>query len=135
MSGRHPFELYLLYLTLLVSVPIVLGAAPRPGSVADLLPDLMAWGWSLILAVGSAVALLGIFWRERVTGLIAEQVGLVLVGVATLAYTVMVFHAVGDDGLVQIAIVGGYGASCIRRYFQIQQILDVAHQIEKRGLS
>lgn len=131
LSGRHPFELYILYLAFITSLPILLRIAPAPGSVREALPALVPTVWALTLAGGSAVALVGIYWRERATGLILEQLGLALVGVASLIYCVSVLYVVGSSAGFTVAIVGGFGVSCLRRYWQIQRILDDVHRVER----
>lgn len=134
LSGRHPFEIYILYLALLTALPTLLGVTPRPGSINYLMPGWMAVGWSAFLAGGAALTLLGIYWRERATGLIMEQLGLALVGVMSVAYAVCVLYVTGLDSGVGAAIVGGFGVSCLRRYWQIQQVLDSVHEVEKRKM-
>lgn len=137
LSGRHPFELYILYLAFVSSLPILFGLAPAPGSVREALPTIVSTVWALILAGGSLAALVGIYFRERATGLILEQLGLALVGVGNLIYCVCVLYVVGESGVFMVAIVGGFGVSCLRRYWQIQRILDDVHrfQVQKENES
>lgn len=134
MSGRHPFELYILYLSVLTGLPVLLGITPRPGSINAVLPTWMAFGWSAFLVGGAIVTLAGVYWRERATGLIAEQLGLALVGVMSVAYSVCLVYIGGLDVALGAAIVAGFGISCLRRYFQIQEVIDAVHEAEKRGL-
>lgn len=132
LSGRHPFEIYVLVLCLLVSLPILLGRPATPGSVAALLPEPYAFFWSVVLAVGSAASLVGIYFKDRAKGLIIEQLGLAFVGVACVIYSGAILLSIGPlDGSVAAAIVGGFGFSCVRRYFQIQKVINDVHAIEK----
>lgn len=130
MAGRHPFELFTLYLAFLVALPTVLGVLAEPGSIREIMPAWMSWGWSAILLVGSATAIAGIYWRERVTGLILEQLGLAGTGLGAFAYTIAVLYVAGDDGAFAAAFCLGFAVACTRRYFQIQQTLDAAHAIQ-----
>lgn len=132
MAGRHPFELFTLYLAVLVALPTVLGLIPEPGSIRALMLAWMSWGWSAILLVGSAVAIAGVYWKERVTGLILEQLGLAGVGVGAAAYAVAVVYVVGTDGLFAAAFCVGFAVACVRRYFHIQQTLDATHEVQVR---
>jgi hypothetical protein len=133
MSGRHPFELYILYLAFLTGLPVLIGLAPRPGSINAVMPAWMAFGWSAGLVGGALVTLLGVYWKERATGLIAEQLGLALVGVMSLAYSICVLYVAGMNSAIPAAIIAGFGISCIRRYFQLQEVIDAVHEAEKRG--
>lgn len=131
LAGRHPFEIYLLALALLVTLPTLFGVAPRPGSVASILTGFPGFLWNLSITAGSALALVGIYWKDRIWGLIGEQLGLALVGVACLVYTVVVLASTGWSALFPAAIVAGFGASCIRRYFQIQQTFNQISRAEQ----
>jgi hypothetical protein len=132
LSGRHPFEIFALYLAFLTSLPIVLGITPQPGSIRSALPPWLSFTWATVLLAGSGVAIFGIYWRERATGLICEQLGLALVGVGSLIYCACVLYVVGAGAGFTVAIVGGFGISCLRRYWQIQSVLDDVHEVEKR---
>jgi len=132
LSGRHPFEIFVLYLAFLTALPTMLGIAPAPGSVREALPTWVTIGWAAALCLGSGVALFGVYWKERATGLICEQLGLAMVGVASLVYCFCVLYVIGPDSMIAVAIVGGFGISCLRRYWQIQHILDQVHEAEKR---
>jgi hypothetical protein len=132
MSGRHPFEIYVLILCFLTALPILFGAPAVPGSIRDSLPPPVAFGWGLALLAGAALALFGIYFGERATGLICEQLGLALVAVACLIYAGCIIAYQGWDGMIAVGIVGGFGASCGRRYFQIQKVLDEVAAEEKR---
>lgn len=132
MSGRHPFEIYTLFLAILTGFPTVLGIAPRPGSVNEALTPLIAAGWSWILVLGAFMALVGIYWHERATGLILEQLGLALTGVASIIYAACVLAVVGGGGFITVGLVGGFGVSCLRRYRDIQKDIDAVQAEETR---
>lgn len=135
LSGRHPFQLFMLALTVLVSVPTLLGVAPRPGSIQDAYPGWPGYAWAVVLAVGSAMALVGVYLPDRATGLILEQLGLFCTGIGSLIYGAAALSSVGETAIYPVAIVWGYGVSCCIRGRQIQRILDQVHAVEKeRGL-
>lgn len=137
-AGRHPFELFTLLLALLTGLPTVLGAIPRPGTIEDALPNLVPLVWSWVLFLGALCALVGIYWWDRATGLILEQLGLAFVGLASIVYAGCLVWETTDavdlrqDALIAAAIVFGFGASCVRRYFQIQQTLDATYEVQER---
>ena len=139
-AGRHPFELFTLFLALLTGLPTVLGAIPRPGTIEEALPDVIPVIWSWVLFLGAACALIGIYWRDRATGLIFEQLGLAFVGLASIVYSASIaWETTGgghvslrQDALIGAAIMLGFGTSCVCRYFQIQQTLDATHEVQVR---
>ena len=89
LNDRHPYEVYLLALTLASTVPASLGLAPAPASIRVQLDPTAAWIWAASLSVGAAVALVGLAWKRprqallSVTALLLEQVGLTIVGAAS----------------------------------------------------
>lgn len=130
-AGRHPFELFTLYLALLTALPTVLGVVPQPGTMRAVLPGFVVAIWAWILLVGSIVTLAGIYWKDRGTGLITEQLGLALVGASTLLYAGVLLAVAGEPAVITGAILGGFGASCLLRYYQIQQTVDRVHSTVK----
>lgn len=133
LSGRHPFELFTLYLAFLSGLPTVIGLAPRPGTINDALPHWMAVGWAICLTVGSATALAGIYWKARGTGLILEQLGLAATGLASIVYAATAMYDIGLAASTAAAIVGGFGISCLWRYKQLQDIIEEARGVSKGG--
>lgn len=121
-SSRHPFELFTLALCAFVGLPLLLDEA-RPGSVAELLPDWASDIWGAMLVLGAIVALAGIYWRNRVTGIVLEQVGLAAVGGGAIFYAMVVYVGIGTRGLYAIIFIFGFGISCIWRYFQLARYL------------
>jgi hypothetical protein len=113
-EGREGFEIYVLALCLLAGAPLLFGAE-RPGSIQSLLPEQWQFVWSLFLVGGSALALAGIFWPHRATGLILEQVGMVPTAVASLTYALIVLITMGWTSIVPVAVVVGFGVACIHR--------------------
>lgn len=132
MAGRHPFEIFMLLLAAVTSIPSLLGAAPEPGSIEEALPGWASFSWQVALVIGSVMALVGIWWRERATGLILEQLGLALVGVAGVIYAFSVWSVVGVAAAIPGGIILGFGIACIVRWRQIQRTINAVHAEEKR---
>jgi hypothetical protein len=100
-----------------------------PPTLESLLPQ---WGimiWSATLALGSLIALVGLA-RDTDWGIVTEQVGCVMVGAATVYYSVLAFVYLGLAGSSIIAVVLGWGLACLMRWFQLQLL--VIDNIEKR---
>jgi len=131
-SGRHPFQLFVLFLAWLVSLPTLFGAAPTPGSINATLPAWLAFSWSVALAAGAGIALVGVFLLNRPIGIILEQLGLGIFGIASVVYTAAALKSLGLAALQPAGIVAGFGAACLWRYFQLQGVLNRAQAEQKR---
>jgi len=145
-SGRHPFEVFVLVLGLVVGSPLLWGA-PTPGTTTELLGPFWSRVWGYILVIGCLVALTGVWWtwwrwltrwRSRWrwagrwlpavhprfdTGLLIEQVGLVAVAVGTVIYAIGVIAAEEQNNgrYVPAALIGGFGLAALWRAGQIQR--------------
>lgn len=140
-SARHPFEVFVLWLGLVVSIPLLWGA-PAPGSTTNLLGPALTHVWAWMLAAGCLTALVGAFWtwggwlgrwwpRVRPTAagaLLVEKVGLVAVGCATVIYTAgIVFAERGPAGrFVAAGLVLGLGVASFVRAVQIQRWVNLS---------
>ena len=135
-STRHPFEVFLLLLSILSGLPIMV-AGTAPDAVTDALNDTAARVWGGGLAVGAVIALLGIFLtrphprstKVSVVGLVTEQVGLVMVAGACMVYTAAVLVQVWPAGFYSAAVVFCYGMSCLWRWLQIQRLMRLEHTL------
>lgn len=133
-NGRHPFEMLVLGLGLLVGAPLLFGA-PTPGSTEELLGPVAVKVWAWLLVGGCWVALTGAWWTwwRRVdrwwpraanlrhdTGLLVEMVGLVAVGVGQVVYAVGVIEGLDTPGRqLPAAFIAGFGLACWWRAGQI----------------
>ncbi len=133
LSGRHPFELLVLFAMLITAIPTVLGVEPTPGSISATLPLWLAYGWACVLAVGCFTALVGVFMRNRGIGLIIEQLGLAPVGIAGIIYSACILVASLLPGaLITAGIFFSFGVACLIRWRQLQQILDDAVALDRQ---
>jgi hypothetical protein len=133
LSDRHPFEVYLLALTLLASVPASLGFAPAPATIRVQLDPTMARVWAISLTVGAVTALVGLSWKRpkhglSVNGLLLEQVGLTFVGAATVFYSACAFYAVGLSSIIPVGTVMAFGVASFRQAWKIHRILKVLQE-------
>lgn len=136
LRDADPFELYGLVLCIVVGVPVITGEA-RPGSISALLPaSWMVTLWGVTLALGALTALTGIVWRDRITGIIFEQIGLTATGVATLFYAFCVLEANWRMGLAAAGLVSAFGMACIAQWAKLAVLLKRVERIQdenKRG--
>lgn len=129
-SSRHPFQLFLLALCIVSGLPTLLGANPGPASIEALLPELMVRVWSFMLVVGAAISLIGAALKNRVNGILVEQVGLVMVGVAAVFYAFGIFIVIGFQvGAISASIILGFGAACLYRWYQLQRYIKAVRDV------
>ncbi len=131
-ASRHPFETYLLVLATVSGVPLLFGQSNSDG-IEQALPTLLVHAWGGMLAVGSLLALIGLYWRgHSATGLLLERTGLIGVGGAAIIYTTAILLHVGLGGLFSGCIIGGFGLACFAQARRIsQRIRAVLAQIEE----
>lgn len=123
VRSRHPFELFFVGFTLLVSVGGFFNHASRPGSVQDAVGTTGTLIWYAALLLGALAALAGIFWRERATGLMLEALGLLTSGLATIFYGVTAMILLGEVATYSAGIMFGYGGAALWRSAQIRHLL------------
>lgn len=111
---------------------LALNAAPQ--TLEALLP---VWGiiaWGISLALGSAVALTGMLFQS-INGIITEQIGSVMVGAATVFYSVLALYTLGFQAVQIIGLVLAWGLACLIRWAQLQAlIVSTYHRAQEEGL-
>lgn len=133
----NPFEVFLLSLALLSSAGLIQGSS---GSTAldDRLDPLTVILWGIALALGSALALVGVFCYRKETSLVIgmhlERVGSALVGVAAAIYAFVIVVNAGDVGGVRYAafIQIGFAAAAFFRAWQGHRALRRTYRIYRR---
>lgn len=125
VRSRHPFELYMLAVSFIYSLPGLAFSAVRPGSVQATVGPIGTIVWSVGLCLGTGCALLGIFgYREnRATGLSLEEFGCLTAGVATLYYAAVVLWVNHWPAIFSAVVMAGYGMACVVRSAQLHRLL------------
>lgn len=89
----------------------------------------LPWGvvvaWGATLTLGSAITLIGIA-RDTDNGVLAEQVGSVMVGMAAIFYSAIAVGVAGIPALQIVSIVAAWGFACLYRWAQLQALIDDA---------
>lgn len=111
-TSRHPFIVSVLVACLVAGTWMAI-AGLRPPSLARGLPETVMTAWLVILAVGGAVGLTGVFWRGAIDdALFIEACGLAGVGAAASLYVIVLFtlnplgSAVSAGGLLSGVAIG-----------------------------
>jgi hypothetical protein len=102
-----------------------------PQSLESQMPK---WGvvvWGAVLMTGSIIALWGVA-RQTLNGILTEQVGSIMVGSATIFYSVVATMVVGWGAVQTVGIVFAWGLACILRWFQLQTLILTAYHSGER---
>jgi hypothetical protein len=133
-AARYPADpraVFILALSVFSGI-VTMALESGPGTLESLLPK---WGvlvWGAILTVGSLVTLVGLA-RQTNDGIIAEQVGSVMVGVACIFYSILAIMVVGIGSSQPVVIILAWGLSCLVRWLQLQSLVKkMIHEKELR---
>lgn len=121
LGRRHPFEVAMLMATLFISASRLV--AQNSGTIERTLSPLLVVVWYSLLAFGSGVALLGVFWKEPLAGLLIERSGLFFLIAATTVYSFALIYSAGFRGVAAAAFVVGFAAASSIRAVDIGRIL------------
>jgi hypothetical protein len=116
-----PRAVFILVLSVLSGITTML-VEQGPETLESVMPRWSVIVWGLILGVGSLIALIGLE-RDTDWGIITEQIGCVMVGVACIFYSVIALYSAGVGATPALAIVLGWGLACIARWFQLQLLI------------
>lgn len=124
-DSRHPFELLLLVAGV-VTGSSALASGLWPNSLEQALFDWMQPVWGSLLGGGALVALLGIWMRNRATGVLLEQVGLTAFGSACSVYggALLVYNF--PNSLVVSIFFLLIAVACVWQYLRIERAIKAA---------
>jgi len=114
VGRRDPLKMFLLLLCVLTG-----GRQFFDPPVGDLMPW---WGlatWFLVLLVFGLAGLVGVAWRDPITGLLIERVAVAVLGFVALAYAVGLAVHQGDREVWNVSIVGLFAVACSAKVWHI----------------
>lgn len=109
---------------------LALDAAPE--SLEALLPHWGVYLWGILLAAGSLIALGGMAF-QNIYGILAEQVGSVMVGMTTVFYSILVFVYAGAGPVQTVGIILAWGVACLVRWIQLQALIERTYRAKKES--
>lgn len=127
-SGRHPFQVALLSVSLVSGLAGLVLTGPAPSAGVDkALGSISPWFY-LALLVSASLGLLGGFWRSRdirslQVGLLIERAGMPLLAGAAGCYSALSLIASGGRALVAVLLIGGIAVAALVRTRQITRDL------------
>ena len=112
--SRSPLQTFLLLLSAVAGLSILLNLS-RNGITRQMgEPYASLWGAALFL--GATIAIIGTYWKNRITGMLIERAGIFLLGGAALIWALLVLFYVGwDTAASSSAITGLFSVMCFRQ--------------------
>jgi hypothetical protein len=128
VTGRHrPHEVTLLAFSALLGMAFVVGARP-PGSVEQLMPGWMRWGWYLLLLTSGTVGLASLAFRDIYTALTMERAAMFGQAAAFTMYGLAIFALGGWRGLAAGALCVALAVASMWRLRQVHRDLRLMRQ-------
>ena len=134
LNDRHPYEVYLLSLAFLSSLPTAAGITQPPNSISSQLPGWPARAWAVAVMIGAATALVGLAWKRprwplvSVTALGLEQVGVSILGAGCTVYAAAVLYTGGTNALFAGSLTLAFGLASFAQALKIKRVLDTSRQ-------
>jgi hypothetical protein len=123
-AARYPADPRAVFILALsaFSGMVALAVEAAPPTLAALLPDWGVTTWSLLLVIGSIATLVGMLF-QNLNGILVEQVGSIIVGVAAVFYSTLAVWVVGLPAFQTVGIIFAWGLSCFIRWIQLQALI------------
>lgn len=118
--SRHPFQVWLMFAL------VISGASNlfTPGAVTSQVDPFFHKIWACTLLVGGLATLVGTFWRDRVTGLLLERLGLGTVGMSSSVFSILAVEQLGlAQGVVGWTLTASVGAAAFWRVVHVNREL------------
>lgn len=115
--SRSPLQVFLLCLCVITGILITANISRNP--VTREMGEPWATVWGLSLCVGASVALTGSFWKNKITGMLIERSGILLLGAVSLIWPILVIYVTGFNGLFSSVATLFFSISC---FFQVRYI-------------
>lgn len=128
-AARYPADPRVIFILVLsvFSGFTALALEAGPQSLEALLPR---WGvllWGVLLLMGSLVTLVGLLVNS-INGIVAEQIGSVMISATTIFYSALAMKFVGVDALQVVGPILGWGLACAFRWFQLQKLINTTYK-------
>jgi len=116
-GGRQPFEVAILCAAVVIGGLFAVGV--ESPNLAELLPRWVAPVWAAVLALGAGVALVGLWRRDLLDGLLIERAGLYAVAAELAVYAVAVLITGWPRGIVVGTLIAAIAVAAAVRVAQI----------------
>jgi hypothetical protein len=118
---RNPFAVYVLVLALISGVTQAVGVTASQ-SIESALPNYVSQSWGGMLAFGSGITLVGMYWPGAVaTGLLHKRIGMLALMVACFVYSAVVLFHYGFGRFFPAGTIFGFGCAAFVQYRAIDR--------------
>lgn len=119
---RNPFSLLLIFLATTGGITRLLSHTP-PSILEGKIPPILLYLWFVLLAIGGVITFIGVGWRDLLTGVIIERVGIWLwIGGAILYSSILCIYG-GWAGVGGATYTYAFAVVAIWRVMQINKDL------------
>lgn len=115
--SRSPLQTFLLGLCAVTG--ILIAADISRNRITKEMGEPWATIWGLSLFVGAMIAIAGTVWRNKITGMLIERSGIMLLGLASLIWPISIIWVTGIDALYSAVVTLIFSVSC---FFQVRYI-------------
>lgn len=127
--SRHPFQFWSLAACIAGGLGNLHGSS---GLLSSLLPRYAVVTWAVIMVLAGVIALVGAWWRDRVTGLLMERVALTAIASACLVYGGSVLYLFGDGVALAGSIALGVSIAASWRVIHVNRELKALREFIDR---
>lgn len=131
---RNPYELWLLAALFLSALLSIIGATPESNAMVAALPRFSVLLWYIQVFTGTAVALIGIFWKQPTVGRTIQVAGHLWVGSGAFIYACVLFYYNGLPATMNVLIVASVTVAAIVKVVQLRrQIKQILQKVKEQN--
>jgi hypothetical protein len=118
--SRSPLQTFFLVLIAVTGLLTIFNQSDNQVIIEMGEPWASLWGFGLIM--GSAVTLTGSFWRDKVTGMLIERSGVLLLGGISAIWPILIVKVIGwDRSPFTVVSVAIFSATCLLQFRYINK--------------
>jgi PAS domain S-box-containing protein len=140
ISGKNPFQAWLMAFMFLVSFPLLFNAPP-PNSIGTVVPHWAVLIWAFTMAGGAVANLVGIYWRKRIdVSVWLEMSSCLVIALSNLLYPASIITFALDSANSSISasniwfvvtLLTGFSISAMGRFYQLLRDRKEVSQVKK----
>lgn len=131
---RNPYEVWLLAALFLSALLSLIGATPESNAMVRALPRFSLLLWYIQVFTGTAVALIGIYWKQPTLGRTIQIAGHLWVGSGAFIYACVLFYYNGPPATMNVLIVASVTLAALIKVFQLRrQIRQILQKVKEQN--
>lgn len=131
-NRRHPHQVLIAVILILVGAPILAGGPP-PGSIVATLPPALVYVWAAMFVIGGSLIVAAAAVRSVLAALYLEIVADVPVALTALTYSIAITIIAPSMGLATWLLYGGVATAFIVRFVQaLRTVREIRRTLTQR---